>query len=119
MRSLLECKDAAYAMRTATNKYRTTPLRALWQHPPYFRDGSAATLAAVVAYHDRVRSLRLTDAQKHDLVAYFKSLQHGAGFQAHSTLGTPGGGRSPRGRVARSVCPGGTRVIDHGTPGSL
>ena len=36
--------DPAYAMRTANKKYRTTPLRGLWQHPPYFHDGSAATL---------------------------------------------------------------------------
>ena len=34
--------DGAYAARTANKAYRTTPLRALWQHPPYFHDGSAA-----------------------------------------------------------------------------
>ena len=66
--------DPAYAMRTANKKYRTTPLRALWQHPPYFHDGSAATLDAVVAHYDRVRNLRLSDAQKRDLVEYLKSL---------------------------------------------
>ena len=66
--------DPAYAMRTANKKYRTTPLRALWQHPPYFHDGSAATLAAVVTHYDRVRNLRLSDAQKRDLVEYLKSL---------------------------------------------
>lgn len=66
--------DPAYAMRTANRKYRTTPLRALWQHPPYFHDGSAATLAAVVAHYDRVLNLRLSDAQKRDLVEYLKSL---------------------------------------------
>ena len=32
--------------------YRTTPLRALWQHPPYFHDGSAADLPAVVNHYD-------------------------------------------------------------------
>jgi cytochrome c peroxidase len=61
-------------MRTANKRYRTTPLRALWQHPPYFHDGSAATLTAVVEHYDRVRSLRLSDAQKRDLVEYLKSL---------------------------------------------
>ncbi|HSA54210.1 MAG TPA: c-type cytochrome [Gemmatimonadaceae bacterium] len=66
--------NAAYAMRTATKMYRTTPLRALWQHAPYFHDGSAATLAAVVEHYDRVRQLRLSDAQKRDLVEYLKSL---------------------------------------------
>ena len=30
--------------RTASKAYRTTPLRGLAQHPPYFHDGSAATL---------------------------------------------------------------------------
>ena len=35
-------------MRTPNKMYRTTPLRGLWQHPPYFHDGSAATLADVV-----------------------------------------------------------------------
>ena len=37
--------DPAYATRSATKKYRTTPLRGLWQHPPYFHDGSATSLA--------------------------------------------------------------------------
>lgn len=37
------------AERSATGCYRTTPLRALWQHPPYFHDGSAETLDAVVS----------------------------------------------------------------------
>lgn len=66
--------DSAYAMRTANKMYRTTPLRALWQHPPYFHDGSAATLAAVVEHYDRVRSLRLSNEQKRDLAEYLKSL---------------------------------------------
>jgi mono/diheme cytochrome c family protein len=66
--------DPAYAERTTTKKYRTTPLRGLLQHPPYFHDGSAATLLDVVEHYDRVRSLRLTDAQKRDLVEYLKTL---------------------------------------------
>ncbi len=66
--------DGAYALRTANKGYRTTPLRALWQHPPYFHDGSAATLEDVVAHYNRVRSLRLTPAQERDLVAYLRTL---------------------------------------------
>ena len=66
--------NAAYAMRTANKRYRTTPLRGLWQHPPYFHDGSAATLDAVVAHYNRVRNLRLSAAQQRDLVQYLKSL---------------------------------------------
>jgi mono/diheme cytochrome c family protein len=66
--------DGAYAARTASKGYRTTPLRGLWQHPPYFHDGSAASLADVVAHYDRVRALNFTAAQQHDLVEYLKSL---------------------------------------------
>jgi len=66
--------DAAYALRTANKAYRTTPLRGLWQHPPYFHDGSAATLADVVAHYNRVRKLGLTDVQQHDLTEFLKSL---------------------------------------------
>ncbi len=66
--------DGAYAARTANKAYRTTPLRALWQHPPYFHDGSAATLADVVAHYNRVRTLGLTAEQQRELVEYLKSL---------------------------------------------
>jgi hypothetical protein len=63
-----------YASRSVTGKYRTTPLRALWQHAPYFHDGSAPDLPAVVDHYDRLFELNLTDAQKSDLVEYLKSL---------------------------------------------
>ena len=66
--------DPAYAQRTTTKLYRTTPLRALWQHPPYFHDGSAATLLEVVDHYDGVLGLGLSDTQKADLVEYLKSL---------------------------------------------
>ena len=66
--------DPLYAARSATGMYRTTPLRALWQHPPYFHDGSAGDLLAVVNHYDSVLSLGLTDAQKADLVEFLKSL---------------------------------------------
>jgi cytochrome c5 len=66
--------DPGYAMRTATGKYRTTPLRALAFHAPYFHDGSAADLLAVVNHYDTLFQLHLTEAQKADLVEYLKSL---------------------------------------------
>jgi cytochrome c peroxidase len=66
--------DPAYAARTANQSYRTTPLRGLWQHAPYFHDGSAATLAAVVEHYNRVRKLSLTAEQERDLVEYLKTL---------------------------------------------
>jgi hypothetical protein len=66
--------DPAYAARTATGQYRTTPLRALWQHAPYFHDGSAPDLMAVVNHYDRLFGLNLTAAQRADLVEFLKSL---------------------------------------------
>ncbi len=66
--------DPVYATRSTTKRYRTTPLRALWQHAPYFHDGSAATLGDVVAHYDSTLSLGLTAAQKSDLVEFLKSL---------------------------------------------
>src|SRR5207249_7433891 len=66
--------DPVRAGRLKHHKYRTTPLRALWQHPPYFHDGSAATLSDVVEHYDRVFGLGLSPQLKADLVAYLKSL---------------------------------------------
>ena len=66
--------DPAYAARSATGKYRTTPLRALWQHAPYFHDGSAADLLAVVNHYNQRFNVNLSEAQKEDLVEYLKSL---------------------------------------------
>jgi mono/diheme cytochrome c family protein len=66
--------DPAYAARTTQKAYRTTPLRALWQHAPYFHDGSAASLRDVVDHYDQVLNLALTEEQKADLVEYLKSL---------------------------------------------
>ena len=66
--------EPVYAARSATGQYRTTPLRALWQHAPYFYDGSAANLAAVVDHYDRWFRLNLTAEQKSDLIEYLKSL---------------------------------------------
>jgi len=64
----------SYAARSATKRYRTTPLRGVWQHAPYFHDGSSATLEQVVATYNARRSLGLTAQQSADLVQYLKSL---------------------------------------------
>jgi mono/diheme cytochrome c family protein len=66
--------DPTHARRSATKMYRTTPLRGLWQHAPYFHDGSAATLADVVERYVSAKGLGLTSEQKADLVEYLKSL---------------------------------------------
>jgi mono/diheme cytochrome c family protein len=66
--------NGSYAMRTASKMYRTTPLRGLAQHAPYFHDGSAATLTAVVNHYNQFRKLGLTAQQRSDLTEYLKSL---------------------------------------------
>jgi cytochrome c peroxidase len=66
--------EPVYAAGSATGAYRTTPLRALSLHAPYFHDGSAADLPAVVDHYDRLFGLKLAPAQKADLVEYLKSL---------------------------------------------
>jgi mono/diheme cytochrome c family protein len=72
--SMAEPETPSYASRSATKQYRTAPLKGIWQHPPYFHDGSAATLEDVVNTYDARLSLGLTPAQKADLVQYLKSL---------------------------------------------
>jgi cytochrome c553 len=67
-------QDTEYAKRSATGGYRTTPLRALWQHAPYFHDGSAADLLAVVNHYDTHFTMNLSPQQKADLVQFLKSL---------------------------------------------
>ena len=71
-------QDPAYAARSATKRYRTTPLRGLWNPPqltgPYFHDGSAATLEEVVQHYVRRFGLSLTSRQRSDLVEFLKTL---------------------------------------------
>jgi cytochrome c peroxidase len=64
----------SFASRSATKMYRSTPLRGLWQHAPYFHNGTATTLDGVVELYDRRKALNLTAKQKADLVQYLKSL---------------------------------------------
>ena len=64
----------SYASRTSTRQYRTTPLKGIWQHAPYFHNGSAATLEDVVNTYNTRRSLGLSSPQIADLVQYLKSL---------------------------------------------
>lgn len=66
--------DPLHAQRSATGGYRVTPLRGLWQHPPYFHDGSAATLGHVVEHYDTFLELGLSPAEKTDLEEFLKSL---------------------------------------------
>jgi len=72
--SVVEPETPSYAARSATKMYRTTPLRGLWQHAPYFHDGSAKTLEDVGNIYNTKRSLGLTPQQIADLAQYLKTL---------------------------------------------
>jgi len=49
-------------------------LRGLTFHPPYFHDGSGASILDVVNYLDDRFSIGLTSAEKSDLVAFLNAL---------------------------------------------
>ncbi|UAB82399.1 c-type cytochrome [Marixanthomonas sp. SCSIO 43207] len=66
--------DKDYVNRSATKQWRVTPLKGIWQHPPYFHDGSAATLADVVERYNNEKNLNLSNSEKADLTEYLKSI---------------------------------------------
>ncbi|TFZ05560.1 c-type cytochrome [Ramlibacter henchirensis] len=72
--SMAEPETPSYASRSATKQYRTTPLRGLWQHAPYFHDGSAATPEDVVDRYNQRLNLGLTPQDIQDVAQYLKSL---------------------------------------------
>lgn len=65
--------DPQYAERSPSRGYRTTPLRGLAQHAPYFHDGSAETLEDVVKHYNEHLKLKLTQRQQRDLAAFLKT----------------------------------------------
>ena len=72
--SIVEPENPSYASRSATKLYRTSPLRGLWQHAPYFHDGSAATAEDAVDRYNQGRGLGLTAQEVQDVAQYLKSL---------------------------------------------
>ncbi|HXD41914.1 MAG TPA: c-type cytochrome [Ramlibacter sp.] len=72
--SMAASETPSYASRSATKLYRTSPLKGVWQHAPYFHDGSAPTLEAVGQAYSTKRALGLTPLQIADLAQYLKSL---------------------------------------------
>lgn len=72
--SMAEPESPSYASRSASKQYRTSPLKGIWQHAPYFHDGSAATLNDVAQTYNSRLALGLTDQQITDLAEYLKSL---------------------------------------------
>jgi hypothetical protein len=55
-------------------KFKGPTLRALAARPPYFHNGSAATLADVVAFYDQRFGIGLSAGDQSDLVAFLGSL---------------------------------------------
>ena len=72
--SAAEPETPSYAARSATKMYRTAPLKGVWQHAPYFHDGSAATLEDVGRIYNAKRGLGLSAPQIADLAQYLRSL---------------------------------------------
>jgi hypothetical protein len=68
--------DDFQANRSPDRRYRTTPLAGLFtrQKGGFYHDGRFPTYEAVVDHYDRHRRLRLSAAEKTDLVEYLKSL---------------------------------------------
>jgi hypothetical protein len=71
--------DDFQAMRSPDGRYRTAPLRALWEMKKvhkggFYHDGRFATLEDVVNHYDTHLKLQLTEGQKADLVQYLRSL---------------------------------------------
>jgi len=55
-------------------KFKVPTLRGLAGRPPYFHNGSAATLEDVVGSYDRRFAIGLSPAETHDLVAFLRAL---------------------------------------------
>ena len=71
--------DEFQATRGPARRYVTTPLRALFDTQKlhkggFYHDGRFATLADVVDHYDNFLKLKLSAAQKKDLIEYLKSI---------------------------------------------
>jgi cytochrome c peroxidase len=71
--------DDFQARRSPDGRYRTEPLRALWDTRKihkggYYHDGRFATLADVVNHYDRQFRIQLTEQEKADLIEFLKSI---------------------------------------------
>ena len=70
--------DDFQAKRAPDDRYRTAPLRALWNtrihRGGFYHDGRFATLMDVVNHYDNHLGLRLSEQDKFDLIEYLKSI---------------------------------------------
>jgi cytochrome c peroxidase len=56
------------------DRFKVPGLRGLAARPPYFHDGSAATLETVVRHYELQLGFTLSDEQRSDLVAFLSAL---------------------------------------------
>jgi len=71
--------DDFQAMRSPDGRYRTAPLRALWDTEKihkggFYHDGRFATLEEVVNHYNDHLDLKLSDEEKSALIQYLKSI---------------------------------------------
>jgi cytochrome c peroxidase len=75
---MLQTTDPGRGMVTGKwndiGKFKGPVLRALAARPPYFHDGSAATLADVIKFYDVRFQARFTEQEKADLLAFLLAL---------------------------------------------
>jgi cytochrome c peroxidase len=75
---VVQTTDPGRAMLTGKwhdiGKFKGPVLRALTARPPYFHDGSAATLADVIRFYDIRFQARFTEQEKADLLAFLMAL---------------------------------------------
>jgi cytochrome c peroxidase len=75
---VVQTTDPGRAMVTGRwndiGKFKGPILRALAARAPFFHDGSAASLADVIAFYDVRFQIRLTDREKADLLAFLQAL---------------------------------------------
>jgi cytochrome c peroxidase len=75
---LVQVTDPGRAMVTGKwsdmAKFKGPVLRALAARPPYFHDGSAATLADVIEFYNTRFQARFTEQEKADLIAFLMAL---------------------------------------------
>jgi cytochrome c peroxidase len=55
-------------------KFRVPPLRGLAARAPYFHDGQARTIAAVIRYYEKRFDMRLSHGERDDLEAFLGAL---------------------------------------------
>jgi len=68
--------DDFQSSRSPDNTYVTQGLKGLWTHTKggFYHDGRFTTLMDVVNHYNEFKKLRLSEAEKNDLVEYLKSL---------------------------------------------